>query len=205
MARWPVVRLSEIADLVPARSLRRDGEMEVLAATSACLTESGFDAGRVKTARMDSGDAVQATLTPGEVLIARSNTPELVGRASLFEGSDTDVVASDLLIRVQVGPRAEPSYVGSYLSHLYLSGYWAERAGGASGTMKKVRRSQVRAVEMTLPPLDVQRRVAADLDLRHHETRELLDDLARQREAASALPGALLREAFSQEAVAEPA
>ncbi|MDT0631951.1 hypothetical protein [Rubrivirga litoralis] len=167
-----------------------------MAATSACLTESGFSANGLKAAQMDAADAVQATLEPGEVLIARSNTPDLVGRASVYEGGPPGVVASDLLIRVRVGPRAEPAYVGYYLSHLYLSGYWAERAGGASGTMKKVRRTQVRAVEMTLPPLDVQRRVASELRQRQADVRSLVGGLRAQEDAAGSLPGALLQAAF---------
>ena len=201
-SRWPTVRLSEIADLIPARSLSRDGDAEVLAVTSACLTESGFSADGLKEARMSADSVAQATLSPGEVLLARSNTPELVGRASLYEGDPADVVASDLIIRVRVGPRAEPSYVGHYLSHLYLSGYWAERAGGASGTMKKVRRTQVRAVEMTLPPLDVQRRVVRALHQQQAGVRTLVSGLHVQASAAGAMPEAFLRAAFADRPVA---
>lgn len=81
---WRWVKLGDKAKLLPSRSIASDGDIQVQAVTTACLTESGFNPGGVKSARMRVSDVHDCTIATGEVLIARSNTPELVGRACLF-------------------------------------------------------------------------------------------------------------------------
>lgn len=76
--RWARMKLGEVCDLLPAKSIATDGDTEVLAITTACLTETGFQASDVKAAKMWAADAAECVVSPGEVLIARSNTPDLV-------------------------------------------------------------------------------------------------------------------------------
>jgi hypothetical protein len=94
---------------------------------------------------MWSGDAADCIVQTGEILIARSNTPELVGRVAMFNGEAAGAVASDLTIRILPGSDIDAEFLTRYLSALYVSGYWRERAGGASGSMKKITRSQILA------------------------------------------------------------
>jgi restriction endonuclease S subunit len=129
---WPVRRLGEVCRLLASRSITTDGDTPVVAITTACLTENGFDPAGVKQARMLATDAVESAVFPGEILVARSNTPELVGRAAVFAGEPAGAVASDLTVRIEAGPELLPAFVGAYLSYLYTTGYWRERAGGAS-------------------------------------------------------------------------
>jgi hypothetical protein len=82
--RWPRRRLGEICHLLPSKSIAPDGDSEVYAITTACLSELGFQASGVKLARMWFEDAVECRVSQGEILIARSNTPDLVGRVAMF-------------------------------------------------------------------------------------------------------------------------
>jgi len=84
--KWPTRRLGDVCDLLPAKSIATDGDTEILAITTACLTEGRFQPSGVKTARMWARDAGECAVSPGEVLIARSNTPDLVGRVAMFIG-----------------------------------------------------------------------------------------------------------------------
>jgi hypothetical protein len=51
-----------------------------------------------------------------------------------------------------------------YLSFLYLMGYWKGRAGGASGTMKKITRSQIQAELVPTPDYGTQLKVAEEIN-----------------------------------------
>ena len=197
--RWPRQTLGEVSELLPSKSIATDGDASVLAATTACLTETGFEPSGVKSARMWANDAAECALSPGEVLIARSNTPDLVGRVAMYEGDPPRVVASDLIIRVRPMDTLKPKFLTAYLSFLYLSGYWKDRAGGASGSMKKITRTQIAQEQVPLPPLEEQQRIqttAQELTAAAKEVRRAAEE---QLAAIDALPAALLRRAFNGE------
>src|SRR5436309_877122 len=101
-----------VASLLPSKSVSLAGDTDVLVATTGCLSESGFLGRGVKRARMWKTDAVQSVISPGEVLVARSNTPELVGRTAKFDGEPAGVVASDLTIRL----RPKDAVLGDFLA-----------------------------------------------------------------------------------------
>ncbi len=109
--RWPRQRLGSLCELLPAKSIATSGDTTVQAVTSACLTEEGFNPKGVKAARMWLRDAEQATLQPGEILIARSNTAELVGRVARYDGQTPGAVASDLTIRLWPSPSIDASFL----------------------------------------------------------------------------------------------
>lgn len=176
---WPRRPLGEICQLLPSKSICLNGDAEVRAITTACLTETRFDPAGIKTGRMWSSDAANCIVQTGEILIARSNTPELVGRVAMFNGEAPGAVASDLTIRIWPSSEIHGDFLVQYLSALYLSGYWRERAGGASGTMKKITRGQILAELIPVPPIDEQRAVAARL-------REQLDVVRQGHQAAVA-------------------
>ena len=159
--------------------------------------ETGFDVRGIKTARMRSADVPQCTLRPGEILIARSNTPDLVGRVAVFPGMAPAAVASDLTIRLWCNDLVLPQFVSAYLSYLYLTGYWKERAGGASGTMKKITRPQILGLHVPLPDLEEQHMISEGLTRKMHAILTFRSELRSQAESIEQLPAALLRSAFA--------
>jgi len=199
LAGWPRAPMRTVASLLPSKSVSLAGDTDVLVATTGCLSESRFLVRGVKRARMWKSDAVQSVMSRGEILMARSNTPELVGRAAMFDGEPAGVVASDLTIRLRPADSVLGDFLAGYLSALYLTGYWKERSGGASSSMKKITRRQIENLEVPVPPLDAQRQIVQ----RFMEHRDFVDRLHRaseaELEAASALPSALLRQAFDGE------
>lgn len=195
--RWPRKRLGEACRLLPSKSISTDGDTEVRAITTACLTENGFAPAGIKTARMSAADAAQCAVQGGEVLVARSNTPDLVGRVALFSGEPAGVVASDLTIRVWSSEALRPAFLAAHLSFLYLSGYWKERAGGASGTMKKITREQLLGEPIPSPPVEEQHTTVNALRGKMDSSRHVRDAAAAQLAALARLPAALLRRAFA--------
>jgi len=196
-AQWQY--LAEIATLLPARSLQSQGDTEVKAITTACLTEKGFNPAGIKPARVQASDIADCTVSAGEVLIARSNTPDLVGRVAVFPGLQENIVASDLTIRIWAGPELIPEFLSAYLSFLYASGYWKERAGGASGTMKKITRTQLLEVKVPVPSLQEQQQVVFQFKRFMENTVRLQNQIFDQLDAINRLPAAILRRAFNGE------
>lgn len=196
---WITKTVAEIGVLLPSKSVSSVGDKEILVVTSACLTELGFDLSGVKKSAMRARDVSEAKLSKGEILIARSNTPELVGRAAIFNGQIEDVCASDLSIRLQIEAPNHPDFVAAYLTYLYLTGYWKEKAGGASGSMKKITRRQILALEIPLPTPTVQQNMSSELSTKFSAVKKLRDDLRERLDGVSQISNALLRRAFNGE------
>jgi type I restriction enzyme S subunit len=197
--QWPRKRFGDICELLPAKSIATDGDTNVLAITTACLSEIGFEPSGVKPARMRANDAAECVVSPGEVLIARSNTPDLVGRVSMFSGNPNGAVASDLTIRIRPRDNLESPFLTAYLSFLYLSGYWKGRAGGASGTMKKITRTQILDEQIPLPSRMDQQHIMGRLAEQMVSAERSRKTLEEQLDTINKLPAALLRRAFSGE------
>jgi type I restriction enzyme S subunit len=194
---WAKRPLGETSKLLPSKSVATDGDAEVLAVTTACLSEGGFLTSGVKVARMWAKDVTDCTIAPGEVLVARSNTPELVGRVAMFAGDPKGAVASDLTIRVWPTNDITAEFLTAYLSFLYQTGYWKERSGGASGSMKKITREQIQAEQVPLPALAVQQRIAAILSQQMASAERARRTIREDLDAINKLPAALLRRAFN--------
>jgi len=76
---------------------------------------------------------------PGDIFMSRSNTPELVGQAAIYDGKPERVVYPDLLIRLQVDTaKADIRFVHYWLMSHFARSYITSNARGSSGTMKKV-------------------------------------------------------------------
>lgn len=198
-ASWRWVKVEDVANLLASKSIATDGDTEVEAITTACLSESGFSRSGTKSAKMWASNVEMCLVSKGEVLVARSNTPELVGRASLFDGVASELVASDLTIRVKTNHLILPEYLARYMSYLFVIGYWRDHAGGASGTMKKITRTQVMRLNIPLPSIQDQQRIAGLL--KEQMTAAEKARLAAEAEVntINALPAALLRRAFNGE------
>jgi type I restriction enzyme S subunit len=197
--QWATRRLGDVSKLLPSKSIATDGDAEVQAVTTACLSEGGFVTAGIKTARMWSKNVVECTLAHGEILVARSNTPELVGRVAMFPGEPKGAVASDLTIRIWPSSEISSEFLTAYLSFLYQTGYWKERAGGASGSMKKITREQIQAQQIPVPAVADQQRIAATLNDQMASAGRARKAIQEELNAINKLPAALLRRAFNGE------
>ncbi|MFG1238168.1 restriction endonuclease subunit S [Xanthobacter autotrophicus DSM 597] len=127
-------------------------------------------------------------LRPGDILFNNTNSQELVGKSALVE-ANLFAAFSNHMTRIRVDTRlAEPAFIHRYLNHLFSRRYFEGRATrwvsqAAFGT------SQLKAIEIPLPPLDEQRRIVGLLD-RAAEIRRRAD--AARAKARAIIPALFL-------------
>jgi type I restriction enzyme S subunit len=140
-------------------------------------------------------------LRPGDLLMTRSNTSELVGHAAIYNGYPSPCIYPDLMMRLDVNEsKADKYFVLHWLSCVLVRDYIKAKAKGTSPTMKKITQDVV--VNVPFPsnlPLPEQRRIVAYLD----DLQSKVDALKRlQTETAAeldALLPSILDKAFKGE------
>ena len=95
-----------------------------------------------------------------DILIERSNTPELVGISVIYEGHDNQFIFPDLMIRVRVN---EEQILSKFLS-LYLSSgkvrkYFQNRAKGISNSFPKISQNDINELEIPFPDVPKQQEI----------------------------------------------
>ncbi len=102
---------------------------------------------------------------PGDFLISRANTAELVAKSVVVPPNCPDkLMMSDKIIRIKFNDKIDPHYVNLINSSPYARAYYVRVAGGTSSSMKNVSQSQIRSLKIPVPDIADQRRVVATVD-----------------------------------------
>jgi len=135
---------------------------------------------------------------PGDIFMSRSNTPNLVGQAAIYDGTPPRVVYPDLLIRLQSDTnKADIRFVYYWLTSQVARHYITSNARGSSGTMKKITLEMVQ--EIPFPShlaREKQECIATDIDQKMMVAKRIIVAAQLESEAASALPNSMLKKIF---------
>jgi type I restriction enzyme S subunit len=138
-------------------------------------------------------------LKPDDLLITRSNTPELVGHAAIYNGSPSPCIFPDLMMRLPLNlDKADPTFVWYWLQSPPARDFIFAKAKGTSSTMKKISQGVVMAIPFpTHLSLTEQRRVVAELDRLQSETDSLKALQAQTGTELRALMPSIVSRAFT--------
>jgi len=137
------------------------------------------------------------SLRPGDVLFNNTNSTEMVGKSAVFEGHSEPVVFSNHFTRIRTNSESlEPAFLGHWLLTLWQRGEFARICDRWIG-QSAVQRGKLLALEIPLPPLPEQRRVAARLREQLAEVTKARAAVQAQLDAAEVLSAAQLRTVFS--------
>ena len=131
-------------------------------------------------------------LTPGDILIQRSNTIDYVGMSCVFTGAKHEFIYPDLMMKVQLDSRfLDVKFVNFALQAPTTHLYFRDHATGTAGTMPKINGATVKATLLPIPPLAEQRRIVAAVEelmplVKRYEAAE-----AKRARLDAALPDAL--------------
>ena len=141
----------------------------------------------------------QYALQVDDVLFNNTNSTELVGKSAIFRGHSEAVVFSNHFTRLRPnGDALLPEFLAAWLLQQWQFGVFANICNRWIG-QSAVKPGKLLTLEIPLPPLPEQRRIAAMLNEQmaavERARRAAEDELA----AIHALPAALLRRAFNGE------
>ncbi|MEV6314288.1 restriction endonuclease subunit S [Streptomyces sp. NPDC051776] len=145
-----------------ARATKEANGIRTLSLTAVTLND--FSEKNTKITSADPGRIEGLWLEPGDILIQRSNTPELVGISALYKGPQNWAIFPDLLIRVRVNSCITPEFAALMLHSRSVRDYFKANAKGLAGSMPKIDQSAIAGVRMPVPPLAEQYRIVETLE-----------------------------------------
>ena len=166
--------------------------------TLSSVTGFEYDGARVKMSSVPTRSEAHYWLKSDELLITRSNTPELVGHVAIYDGNPVKAICCDLIMKMTVNPsKALTRFIYYYLRSPEARAHIMSRAHGASSTMKKIGKQVVQGIPVPLPPLSEQQSVVLMLDAYQQEAKRLESIYQRKLAALDELKQSLLHQAFS--------
>jgi type I restriction enzyme S subunit len=124
--------------------------------TLTAITNREFSDKNTKLTVADPAHVKNLWLEPGDILIERSNTPELVGTAALFRGPKKWAIFPDLLIRVRVSEEILAEFLALFLNTRTARTYFRGAAQGIAGSMPKIDQGTVERLSVPLPAIEEQ-------------------------------------------------
>jgi type I restriction enzyme S subunit len=103
-------------------------------------------------------------LEPGDLLVQRSNTLDLVGTAAVYGGPPRTYIYPDLMMRLRFKHPETTAWVCRYINSSHGRHFIKKMAAGSSGSMPKISGAKLRQMLVPLPPLADQRRISEVMD-----------------------------------------
>ena len=154
-----------------------------------------IDYSDLKYADLVENEKNKYLLHRGDVLINRTNSLELVGKAATFNRDDGAWIYASYLVRIQVDTsRVLPAYVTATINSRVGRSYVLATARRAIG-MVNINAKEMAGFPIPLPPLEVQRGIVGRLA----EARQASQQIRARLRATDAevLRNAVLRRAFA--------
>ena len=188
----------------PPAKFQADSGIPVL--TLSAVTGFHYDGSRIKLTTAPTTEKAYYWLQEGELLITRSNTPELVGHVAIYDGNPTKAICPDLIMKMTVDHiKADTRFIYYFLRSATARQYLTGKAKGASSTMPKITKQVVQEIPIPTFNLTEQQAIVKKLDGLVAETQRL-ETIYRQKLAAlNELKQSILQKAFTGELTADKA
>jgi len=157
-----------------------------------CVNGTEFDESEHKRLPDDLEPRTAYEIKPGDILMSRANTTELLGSAVLVRKVRHRLLLCDKLYRMRIDARSlDPEFV-VYAFGSNATRYQFERdATGASASMKNIGQDTIKGLLMPRPPVDEQRDIVRVLNAHcervHQVVAKVRASIERLREYRAAL------------------
>ncbi len=136
----------------------------------------------------------RAEVRPGDVLVSRANTSDLVGAACRVAETPSRLLLSDKTLRLIVNTKViDADYLVEALALPSVREQIEEAAVGSSASMKNISQDSLRAIAIPLPPQEEQRRLASHFGA----IRRLMNQASAALHACRQLRSSLIEELLS--------
>lgn len=197
-AAWPEVRLDSVAEVRLGRQRspkHHTGNQMRPYVRAANVGWDGLQLDDVKTMNFTDAEMAVYALQPGDLLLGEaSGSATEVGKPAIWAGELESCAFQNTLLRVRpLGP--DPRYLLHYFRFQAESGGFARRSRGVG--IYHLGREALASLDVPLPPIEEQRRIAAVLDQ--------ADALRAKRREALALLDAVIESIFLETLTADTA
>jgi len=165
----------------------------------ACLRMYNINNGRIiweniKRMKISEKEIEEYKLEPGDILINRVNSRELVGKAAIIPKNMEICVFESKNIRLKLNPKIHNEYV-AYWFQIHSQKYFNKNAQQTVG-MASINQNQISLLPIPLPPLKEQQQIVEILDQQF----SIIDELEKTTEInlkkAERLRQSILKKAF---------
>lgn len=130
-----------------------------------CVNGGRFDADENKRIPLELEPVPELEIRAGDVLMSRANTVELLGSAAYVVATRPRLLLCDKLYRLRYDDaKIDPRYLTWFFNSALTRAQLEPEATGASNSMQNVAQDAIANLVLPVPPLDVQRTIAAYLD-----------------------------------------
>lgn len=164
--------------------------------TLTAVTRADFSDKYTKIATVNGRNIAGLWLEPGDILVQRSNTPELVGTSALYVGPCNWAIFPDLLIRVRTNHEVLPAYAHLVLSSPKVHRVLRQSAKGLAGSMPKIDQGTLEGLLIPVPPVATQERIVHRAEEFNRRVRRLSTELVIAQTRGESLRRSLLGDAF---------
>ena len=160
----------------------------------------GFDPEANKALPSGMEARPECEVRPGDFLLSRANTEELVARSVVVEQTPPRLMMSDKIVRFTFPDLIEKAFINLANLSDPSREYYMRNASGTSSSMKNIGREIMCNLPIALPPLDEQRRIVAKME----QLMALVDALETQLAASRATAANLLSALVAMDQTAGP-
>jgi type I restriction enzyme S subunit len=197
--QWTFAYLGALAEKVTyGTSVKSENEGDIPVLRMGNLQKGNIDWTDLKYTS-DPKELKKYRLNRGDVLFNRTNSPELVGKTSVYESDDPAIYAG-YLMKIWNKPELNSYYLNYLLNSAYARNWcWEVKTDGVS--QSNINAQKLLKFIVPLPPLDEQALIVAKLNKLFESTEMLTNQHESFKQKIGTLPQVLLKKAFRGELV----
>lgn len=195
---WPQMTLGELVTIVQYGSSAKTSASKtgVPVLRMGNIVDGTLVLDELKYLPEDHDEFPALFLEPGDLLFNRTNSPELVGKSAVYQGQPVPCSFASYLIRLRFKPQILPEFVAYYLNSS-LGRSWVKRVVSQQVGQANVNGSKLKALVIAVPPLELQRRIVAEVERSLSVAREVERQINANLIRADRMRQAVLAGAFS--------
>ncbi|MCB1194337.1 MAG: restriction endonuclease subunit S [Leptospiraceae bacterium] len=199
---WRKVRLGDVCESIQAGLIRKANEVNIVEANIPyikmdCLgNSSNLILRNIVYISASKEEIKKYNLKDKDILFNVRNSLELVGKVAIFKSEYPIALYNHMLVRLRLNQLIISPH---FLIQYFISGEFKreiELIKKGTTSVAAIYQGDIEKLQIPLPPLEEQKRIANDLDYRLNEVEKAKQATLEQLEAADALWKAYLQEAF---------
>lgn len=164
---WSVATVQQLAERVQYGSSSKTNEDEsgVPVLRMGNIFEGGLVLDKLKYLPQKHTEFPELLLEEDDLLFNRTNSPELVGKTTVYKGKPAPCSFASYLIRVRMLPGVEAKFVSYYINSMH-GRQWVKSVVSQQVGQANVNGTKLQALILFVPPTEEQKAIASEMETR---------------------------------------